>query len=799
MGLVYSAWDVRLQRDVAIKLLREEFLTPAMRSRFLQEARAASRLNHPNICTIFDIGEQQGDPYMVMELLKGETIRQRMTRGAMSVEDILSLAIDVADALVVAHAQGVVHRDIKPANIILVEKPGGGFQTKVLDFGLAKVDSGGLSGESRFDLTSIGTTVGTVSYMSPEQARGESLDARSDLFSLGVVLYEMSTGQLPFRGATSALVFVQLLSHRPDPVREFNAEIPRDLERVINRLLEKGRNDRFQSARELVQALQQVFLKKTAAARPSWSQVLLGRKPELPGGAPKLDPSPASPGTARPLDASPPPVSQSSESVLRPVKRILPRPDSLPPGPSPVSAHSEPPASPPSVPPSAGPAPAPSRFSAPPASRPSGYEPEEEPIEATSLPRFVAPGGRLLQRRPLRRFDPGDRDDYQRLLPDSRSGDFSDPRVARSHRALWTALSAALGVALLALMVWYFINHRPAEGGPEANSLALGPIANHSGDVGLGAAILTGLRLDLQQSTELSIRGPADFSSGLTLAGLRGDAISGDSLSVEDARRAARNIAAAQFLLGDVRNTGVGFATSIRVYDADTGNTIADVTESASTREQIPGSIDRLAADLRSALGESSDSIARTAVPLDREASSNLDALEGYAKAQSLMSAGHVVDAISTLQQVILLEPHFTAARLLLTEIFRRQHAEVAAAKSAADAVTSAAAACQRTQWLAQASYDINSIGDYGQAVQVLQQITRDYPGRRGAEEFPLRRRGYRRSRACDDRARPRRCRGPDGAAERGCRPHPSGHRRHGRFPRLGRREFTFTGPDYYS
>ncbi|MEO6924544.1 MAG: serine/threonine-protein kinase, partial [Bryocella sp.] len=245
MGLVYSAWDSRLQRDVAIKILREEFTSPGMRKRFLQEARAASRLNQANICTIFDIGEQEGDPYLVMELLKGETVRSVISRGPISVEDIVTVATEVSDALIVAHARGIIHRDIKPANIMLVDKPAGRFQTKVLDFGLAKLERDGV--DSRIDLTSAGTTVGTVAYMSPEQARGEALDARSDLFSLGTVLYEMATGELPFQGATSALVFVQLLSETPESLRQFNPEIPKDLEKIILKLLEKRRSDRFQT------------------------------------------------------------------------------------------------------------------------------------------------------------------------------------------------------------------------------------------------------------------------------------------------------------------------------------------------------------------------------------------------------------------------------------------------------------------------------------------------------------------------------------------------------------------------
>src|SRR5882757_2251732 len=260
MGLVFRAWDERLHREVAIKLLHDDYTMPGMRERFLQEARAASALNHPNICTVFDIGEQDNNPYLVMELLKGETAKDRVARGALPAEEIVRYAIEISDALAVAHAKGIVHRDIKPANIFLVNMPNGKSQAKVLDFGLAKIELEHRGGwESRkLDLTLAGSTVGTLSYMSPEQARGESLDIRSDLFSLGIVLYEMATRQVPFRGTTSALMFVQLFSHDPEPVRNWNESIPRDLEKVILKLLAKERRARFQTAQELRDALVKV-------------------------------------------------------------------------------------------------------------------------------------------------------------------------------------------------------------------------------------------------------------------------------------------------------------------------------------------------------------------------------------------------------------------------------------------------------------------------------------------------------------------------------------------------------------
>src|SRR5215469_787313 len=260
MGLVFRAWDERLHRDVAIKLLYDDYRMPGLRERFLQEARAASKLSHPNICTIYDIGEKDGDPYLVLEFLEGETLKEKVAHGALSAADIVAHAQDVADALAAAHVKGIVHRDIKPANIFLVRQPAGGTQAKVLDFGLAKIglreDGGWLS--RSLDLNLAGATVGTLAYMSPEQACGQELDARSDLFSLGIVMYEMATRRVPFRGTTSALVYTQLLEHDPEPIRKWNESIPKDLERLILKLLAKNRRERFQNAKELRDALAKV-------------------------------------------------------------------------------------------------------------------------------------------------------------------------------------------------------------------------------------------------------------------------------------------------------------------------------------------------------------------------------------------------------------------------------------------------------------------------------------------------------------------------------------------------------------
>jgi hypothetical protein len=272
MGIVYEAQDLRLGRRVALKFLPEDQWKSRSRlERFMQEARAASSLNHPNICTVHDVGDFEGRPYIVMELLEGETLRHLIKQKQLSDEKIVQYGVQIADALDCAHSHGIIHRDIKPANIFV--SPRG--QLKVLDFGLAKLASRKSSGarsvnsrtEAGADLTNPGEFVGTVSYMSPEQARGQELDERSDLFSFGVVLYEMATGTPPFFGDTSAVVFEALLNRAPvSPVR-LNPALPTELGGVINKALEKDRDLRYRSALEMRAALQRSLSPSTLSGQ----------------------------------------------------------------------------------------------------------------------------------------------------------------------------------------------------------------------------------------------------------------------------------------------------------------------------------------------------------------------------------------------------------------------------------------------------------------------------------------------------------------------------------------------------
>jgi eukaryotic-like serine/threonine-protein kinase len=705
MGVVFRAWDERLHREVAIKLLYDDYKMPGIRERFLQEARAASALNHPNICTIFDIGEQNHNPYLVMELLEGETVKDRIARGALSAEEIVRYAMEIADALTAAHAKGIVHRDVKPANIFLVAMPNGKCQAKVLDFGLAKIGlevRGGRESRS-LDLTSAGATVGTLAYMSPEQARGETLDARSDLFSLGIVLYEMATRQVPFRGATSALMFVQLFSHTPEPVRNWNESIPRELEKIILKLLAKECKKRFQTAEELREALIKVngklgratwLNKSEAAAVPlvrasdpvAWHRGPKRATFQMP------DPG-SSPGgrMIRPQDGSHASVGVSAMHFLRE---------------SAIAVDS-------------GEMPAPTRtvhrflteskFASVVTLRGTGVaEPETHPTRTEYNLDDVDFGAEALE-------SMVEESDVEELIAAS-----SEVSTRTQTRMVVVAALILTGVVVVALACSGVF--RPLVLGPN-DHLLLTVVQNRTGDRALDGTVMQGLEIALNQSRSLNVLGGETYR-----AGLRQIAVEGASAEMLPEQRVAQNVGARAYLYGEIRGVKAPYTISVDVLKADSNDKVETLEETAANRQEIPAAIGRLAQDIRAELSEDGKAEERVSIPLEQEATASVDALHAYAVGESARQGGRIGEAFAAYRQAETFDPKFVQAQIRLSWLYSSEKAEVASANAAELARSAAAKTSDRVKLLAQFCYEMNASGNYGRAMEVIREYVARYP-----------------------------------------------------------------------
>jgi serine/threonine-protein kinase len=663
-----------------------------MRERFLREARAASALNHPNICTVFDIGEQSGEPYLVMELLQGQTLKDLIDYRTVQVDEIISVAREVAEALGAAHAKGVIHRDIKPANIFLVDKPNGTVQAKVLDFGLAKFQGGVLGARTNrsLDLTAAGATVGTLAYMSPEQARGEVLDSRTDLFSLGVVLYEMATRHIPFPGATSALVFVQLLNHQPESVRNWNEAIPKELDRIIFKLMAKERTQRFQTGQELEDALAKVGEKTGSWLRKATSAVPLVR-PVEPIAREKRAGRKSSDSQIEPARNSPPPrpsarAQSPEQQVLRPVARV------------------------PSVAPEAPPAGAAAAAASP--LKPAA------PVALASNPE--APAARTDREMDTGEFAASMDHPYSNR-PERESSRIKRPSVTPSRIAL------AVGALLVAGVAIAFIGKR----GPfrailltDQDRVVLTDVNNRTGDKTLDGVVSTGLQIALSESPYLRLQRGDDYLVARRLAAP--DSTDGNTQII--ARNAARKLGAKAFLYGSIGGTAPPYTIHVDLLNSDTNDVMSSVDESVPSLQQVPGAIDHLATALRSNIGEGSESISRHSNPLSREATTDIEALHALSQGDASLAEGKALDALRFYQQAARVEPRFIQAQLRLALVYRRERAELSAAEASRLALAAADGASERTRAIAEYEYEMNASGDYSRAANVIRPLVTANP-----------------------------------------------------------------------
>ncbi len=704
MGLVFRAWDERLHREVAIKLLYDGYQMPGTHERFLQEARAASKLSHPNICTIFDIGEKDGDPYLVMELLEGETLKSKIARSALQAAEIITYAQDVADALTAAHAKGIVHRDIKPANIFLVKLPNGETQAKVLDFGLAKIgltEGGGWMSRS-LDLTLAGATVGTLAYMSPEQAQGQTLDARSDLFSLGVVMYEMATRQIPFHGTTSALIYTQLLEHAPDPIRNWNDSIPKDLERLILKLLEKDAKERFQTANELRDALS----RSAGKLKGRW---LLKRSSQTPVPlVPAVEPVARHRRPARPIAPANegdmetrPPAKPSAPSSSADNMMIRPR-----------------------------------RISGASADRDGGS------LHSVGLSAVATPSGERAAAGSSDANPSADAVHAMPVLPKSGSGmnqfefgyDAADQaqhaeglQRTLERRRRWKSIVIS-ALALAAVTCSLFVLVRSGELLPvllkPSDSLLLTAVQNNTSDPALEGAVLEGLEIGLRQSPYLRILGVSAASAGRRQLEAEGK----ETASRTSAQTLATKVGAKAYLYGEIQSEGSRYILSVDVLDSVSNDKLTTVTETAASRDSIPSAIDRLTHELRSAVGERPQSIAESSLPLASGATGDVDALSQYLAGEKAVADGRIADGLSAYQRAVARDPKFSLAQMKLAWLYREEKADVASAKASDLAQYAARGAGDRLRLLAEFCYEMNGSGDYDHALITIRSYNDRFP-----------------------------------------------------------------------